>query len=283
MQLTAVCFAVVLCAGALLPLSRAAQRPARLPTKKPGARYLMFIVTVKGSGETKVDLTTRTWSVDRTFKSGLLELSGEGPLLYPGMSDAEKFEALLGKKGRATTSTNTPLFVTINDSLKTETTEACPSPKGPYNETTTIVKTWVGKGEVRTELPTGVAAVLDIKNDNVHYNVFIPLVSSKRSAKPLVYTEETTVTGKPTKKVIENRSLSSVGVPKVEGILDYPAIRHGEEQPLDYFESDFNYDSREVTPSEPVFPEIRESRFQVKVRVRYQWSTGPFSSLPEIE
>jgi hypothetical protein len=52
---------------------------------------------------------------------------------------------------------------------------------------------------------------------------------------------------------------------------------------LDVFESNFDYDSGELIPSEPVFPEIRESRFQVKVRVRYRWSTGPFSSLPEME
>jgi hypothetical protein len=51
----------------------------------------------------------------------------------------------------------------------------------------------------------------------------------------------------------------------------------------DVFESKFDYDSKPLTPLEPVFPEIRESKFQVKVRVRYRWATGPFSSLPEIE
>lgn len=55
MRLTAaVCFAFVLCANAFLPLSRAAPRPARLPNKKPLARYLIFVVTAKGSGETQV-------------------------------------------------------------------------------------------------------------------------------------------------------------------------------------------------------------------------------------
>ena len=284
-QLTAVCFAVVLCAGALLPLSRAAQRPAPLPKKKPGARYLMFEVTVKGSGETVVDTTTRTWSVDRTYKSDLIELDQPGPMLVPGMSADEYMNAALAKSGTSRVASKVPVHVTINDFLKKVTTEMCPAPTGKYKETTIISKTWEAKSDVRPELAMGVAAFStnQVEHGQEHYNVFVPLGSSKPPSKPLVYTEVTSVTGKTTTKVIENRHPSSVEIPKVKGILEYPAIRHAEEQPLDVFESNFDYDSGELIPSEPVFPEIRESRFQVKVRVRYRWSTGPFSSLPEIE
>lgn len=289
-QLTAVCFAVVLCAGAFLPQSRAAQRPARqpmkaqgparLPKKTPGSRYLMFEVTVKGSGETQVDTTTRTWSVDRTYKSGLIELkSGQGPLIFPGMDSDTYFKAMFAKSGTTQLANKMPIHVIIKDSLKTVTTEMCPAPTGKYKETTIITETWVGDDVVRPEISAGIARLQDM----YHYNVSIPLVSSASSPTPLVYTKETAITGKPTEKVIEKRSLSSVAIPKVKGILEYPAIRHAEEQPLDVFESKFDYDSRPLTPLEPVFPEIRESRFQVKVRVRYRWATGPFSSLPDIE
>ena len=290
-QLTAVCFAVVLCAGALLPPSRAAQRPARepkkaqegparLPKKTPGSRYLMFEVTVKGSGETQVDTTTRTWSVDRTYKSGLIELkSGQGPLIFPGMDSDTYFKAMMAKSGTSQIANKVPVRVIIKDSLRMVTTEMCPAPTGKYKETTVITKTWEGDDVVRPEISTGIARLQDMN----HYNVSIPLVSSARAPTPLVYTEETAITGKPTQKVIEKRSLSSVEIPKVKGILEHPAVRHAEEQPLDVFESKFDYDSRPLTPLEPVFPEVRESRFQVKVRVRYRWATGPFSSLPEIE
>ena len=239
----------------------------------------MFKVTIKGSGESTVDLTTRTWSVDRTYESDLIELNQPGPLIVPNMKPEEYQAAMFAPVGTSNVAKKAPIHVTINDALKLVTTEVCPSPKGNYKETTTISRTWVGKGDVRPELAMGIAR---LQNSN-HYNVFIPLASSERSGSPLVYTEVIDITGKPSKKVIENRTLSSVNFPKVRGLLDYPAIRHSEEQPIDVLNSKFGYDSKDLAPSEPIFPEIRESKFQVKVRVRYQWATGPFTKVTEVE
>jgi len=210
-----------------------------------------------------------------------VELDKHGALIDQGMSSiALKLEMAAANDGSRSVIYRLPLKITINDSYKSVITSLCPSPKGGYYETTTITRTWNGSDVVSSGMTAGVKVIKPISpNDDWYYNVSLPLFVAPMGVPKLNYVEEKAIAGKPAEKTIEIRSLSTIQVPIVNGLLDYPVIHHLKDQPLDMLSSGATFDSGEINPSEPAMSGVKDSQQGVKVHVTYRYSNTPFTAI----
>ena len=264
--------AVLLITSALIPVQATGQ-----------TYYLMFEVTVKGKGESDGVV----WSVDRTYaSSGMIVLKRQGPLLRPGMSPEEgKKEMEGGGDPKNRIASGFPLRVTIKDYFESVNVSPCPAVNGKdaFEETTFVKETWEGSAVLPTKAITGIKRfrVRAANSSEAYYNVYIPVFAPEGvSATPLVYINETAITRKAKTRIIENRSYSTVQVPIVDGILEYPAIHHEKDPVLNIALNEIDYDHSYV-PSEPVIKNIPNSKKNSVVRIRYRFSSSPFDVLPD--
>lgn len=282
-KITARFSAYILVIGLLIPAQAVAQ------TKKVvSPSYLMFKVTVKGEGNTGDGVK---WSVDRTYESEVLvELKTQGQIVIPGLSPEQLNQEIYGGGHPLNRlAEDVPMRITIKDSFESVTTEECPPANGKeaFEEITTITKTWEGRGLVSSGGKTWIRrfrAGGSESSSETFYNVNIPIFTPDSKFEPLIYTEVATVTSKRAiPKKVEKRSLSTIQIPIINGILENDAIHHKKDLLLDlatYTELEFDDAYR---PSKPVIENIRDSQFESLVRIRYKVSSKRFTELPDIK
>lgn len=271
---------ICICLCMMLPTAAIAQAPGKR------TKYLMFKVTVKGNGKTSDGVI---WTVDRTYESnGLVELqSSPAPLLEPGMSGSDiKIEMIEAAKGGRWATYRMPLKITINDSYRLTTTDRCPSPDGGYYETTVVTRTWTGTDVISVGMTTGLKMTFPTLptekgelSGEAHYNVLIPLIGLPTASKALTYTESKEITRKAPTKVIELRTMGTVEIPDVEGVLWSSSIHHAKQPALDILGNEIIFDSGLLPPLKPVMEGVKESIGGVNVHVAYRIKGTAFTSI----
>ncbi len=262
--------------------------------------YLDFTVTIKGSGkQTNEDGDKITdWIVDRSY-SGFIKLNDSMSWYKPGLSKQENKEAI--ESHRFTAYHNRPadldkvswmpITVRISDRYRITIKD---DGEGSSFEYTKALKTWKFNHDMNGKMafvPNAVQLSTDSKLRT--YNVFIPILATEGNKEYVSlfldtvidrssygYGDAPTHEEKPVQLVLV--SIHSLGIPNVKGLIEDGAIQH---IPNDFlfpvnvttaWEYDSFKDFPDLQPDAPIFPDVPDSKSNVKIRVIYRFSKTPF-------